>query len=320
MIEPQDEELHPIGKEKHWQESWYFSWADPRHDVFGLTRIGFRFNENQMDGLVLTIRKGKPEFVYPAVNLKKPKGGWSEQSAKGGLRTGGLVYTCEEPLKRWRITLEGRSQMDLLWESYTPAFDYHDSGRELPPNVAGEHLEQAGRVRGYTRFKGRELEIDGTGERDKSWGVRDWANVEGWNWISAQFGEDLAFNCWEGFFSGKRYINGYIFHGGKNHAIEKLEVKWHWDGGKKHLPKGTTIEIHDESGKHFTVNSTTLGRAPLYKNGLWLEECYSRYKISAPGLSRNGIGIIEHAWHAGTLRAIARTPRVLKMMGQLLLP
>lgn len=273
-----------------------------------------------MDGIVLTIRDGKPDFAYPAVNLKPPRGGWDSITAAKGLRTGALVYRCEEPLKRWRITLEGRNEMDLSWESYTPAFDYHDSGRELPPNVAGEHLEQAGRVRGYTRFKGRTIEVDGTGERDKSWGVRDWANIAGWNWISAQFGQDLAFNCWEGFMGGKRYINGYVFQDGENHPIEKLEVKFHWDGGRKHLPKGSTIEIHDSRGKHFTVTSTTLGRAPLYKNGLWLEECYSRYRLTGAGIKRNGSGIIEHAWHAGALKALQRTPRILSTMRELLLP
>ncbi len=313
-ITPQDEALHPVGPDEHWQESWYFNWADPRHDLFGLTRIGFRSHQNQIDGLILTIHKGKPKYVYPAVNIRY-HGPWSDHSASQGLKARGLVFTVEHPLKRWRLTLEGRDAMDLTWTAFTPVFNYHESGGELPPNVAGHHFEQSGRIKGWTRFKGHQLQIDGTGQRDKSWGTRDWAKVEGWNWISAQFGEDLSFNVWEGFFGGKRYVNGFVFHNGKNHPVEQLSISLQW-GHREHVPLKSTVHIVCASGPRLEVTAEALGQFPLVKKGLLIQETHARFTATSDSHTRNGIGVIEHAWHAGRSGTLTRLPEFIGTMAK----
>lgn len=304
MIEPIDEELHPVGEGERWQESWYFNWADPRHNVFGLTRIGFLFRQRLIDGLVLTIRNGMPEYAYPAVNIRY-NGDWGEQTAAGGLHARGLAYRAEEPLKKWRLTLEGRDGMDLLWTAFTPAFDYLESEGGLPPNVAGRHFEQSGRVTGWTSFKGERLEINGAGQRDKSWGVRDWANIEGWNWISAQFGEELSFNIWEGFFDGERYANGFIFHGGWNHPVESVNIQFKWDF-RKHVPSDAHLVINYGWGKRLEISAHALGQFPLVKKGLWIQETHADFETIAGGKQIRGIGVIEHAWRAGKFGTLAR--------------
>jgi hypothetical protein len=62
--------------------------------------------------------------------------------------------------------------------------------------MTGAHFEQSGRVTGWTRFgieRGAERhEIDALGQRDKSWGVRDWARLEGWNWLAGHPGRDRS--------------------------------------------------------------------------------------------------------------------------------
>ena len=315
-LEPRDEELHPVGEGEHWQESWYFNWTDPRHDVFGLTRIGFNFRQNKIDGLIVTIRNGRPEYVYPSVNVpyRKP---WSEQTAARGLRARQLVYKVEEPLKSWRLTLQGRNTMDLHWEGFTPVFDFHSEEGELAPNVAGRHFEQSGRVTGTTYFKGKRLEINGTGHRDKSWGVRDWANVEGWNWISAQFGQEMSFNVTEMFYGGKRYVNGFVFYDGKNRPVREVNNHFHW-GRRKHVPSSMDIEIIDASGGRMDVTAQALGHFPLIKKGLWIQETHARFTASSAGTIRNGFGVIEHAWHAGRLKALARAPELFRTAAQVL--
>ena len=177
-IVPEDEEIHPAGPEKHWQESWYFNWADESQGVFGLTRIGYRFKERQIDGLIIALIDGKPHFVYPAVNIPY-RGDWSEFTAVQGIRARRLFYRVEEPMKTWRLILTGKNAMNLKWQAFTPVFDFHGHDRNLPTNMAGRHFEQSGRVTGWTRFKNRELTINGWGHREKSWGVRDWEKVEG---------------------------------------------------------------------------------------------------------------------------------------------
>lgn len=318
VTEARDEELHEVGPDQHWQESYYFNWADPSHDVFGLTRIGLRFHEQRVDGLVLTIRDGKPEYVYPAVNLRQ-RGPWSEHSADGGLRARSLKYTMEEPLRRWRLTLTGRSRMDLAWESLSPAFDYSESQHTLPPNVAGRHFEQVGRVTGWTRFKGRELEINGLGQRDKSWGVRDWQGIEGWNWISVQLGEDRAFNLWELWYQGRRHINGFFFRDGATHAVEKVEIVFQY-GRRDHVPRAVRILINDVSGAATVVDGEALGHFPLVKEGLWIQETHARFSAEHGRRHLQGVGVIEHAWRPTRRQMMARTPHLLGVAGRVLLP
>jgi hypothetical protein len=322
MIQAQDEGLHPIGAETHWQESWYFNWADLRYRTLGVARIGFRFHQNEIDALVFTLRDGKPEFAYPAVNVA-PERPWEDYKPETGIRVRDLNFLMIEPHKRWRLTLEGRNSFDLEWEAFTPAFDYAASTGEGPPEISNEHFEQSGRVRGRTRFKGRTLEIDGYGQRDKSWGVRDWDNIVGWTWISVQFGEDFSFNSWQAprplgpaprF--GKRkvdsdnpYFGGFVFYQGQNHAIENLHTKLHW-GKRKYEPVGVTMEIH-AGGHKFSVEGRSFGVFPMAKNGLWIYESYTEFTASINGKHLNaGVGVIEHTFHVGRAGYLLRAPEI----------
>ncbi len=109
MIGPEDEQIHAIGSDPHWQESFYFNWADPEQRAFTLARIGFRFNQQKIDGLIVSIREGEPDLVYPAANLPH-QGSWSDQSPEKGMRSRGFTVTMEEPLRRWRLQLRGPEQ------------------------------------------------------------------------------------------------------------------------------------------------------------------------------------------------------------------
>ena len=318
MIDPQDEQFHAIGQEKHWQESFYFNWADPGHDFFGVARIGYRFHQNQIDGLVFTIQNGLPEFAYPAVNLRQ-RGGWDNLDVERGLSARGLKFLMQEPLKTWRILLEGKHSIDLEWKAFTPAFDYSESVGHGPPEIAGSHFEQSGTVHGITRLKGVEREVSGLGQRDKSWGVRDWANIEGWDWISVQFGEDFSFNAWSSPYKGARYIGGFVHQGGRNRALVELEINYQW-GGKRHRPEAVQLKMKDEGGTEYIVQGTCGGHFPLAKNGMWLYESYTSFSTELQGKARQGIGVIEHAFHVGRRGYLPRTPEIAETLFRVFRP
>jgi len=306
MIAPADENLHAAGPERHWQESYYFNWFDPTRGYFGLTRIGFRPSEGQVDAIVVAILDGHPQYIYPGVNLDQ-RGQWSELSVREGLRAGRLVYEMEEPLERWRLRREGRNATDLTWDAFTAPHDYRADGRAMPDNLAASHFEQTGRIHGWTEFRGYRLEVDGTGQRDKSWGVRDWARVEGWNWISAQFGQEVSFNAWEGSLAGRRHVGGYVFRDGQNHAIEELEVELTW-GPKSHVPRASRLRILDSSGTESRVTGQAIGQCGLVKRGHFVQETPSTFWLHWGGNARHGVGVVEHTWHAGTLGTLRRAP------------
>jgi hypothetical protein len=311
MITAEDELLHEIGAAEHWQESFYFNWADPMHDVFGLARIGFRFHQERVDGLILTIRDGKPEFCYPAVSVKQ-KRPWSDQDPRSGMRARGFTVTMEEPLQRWRIKLEGRHRMDLLFEAETPAFDYNAAGK-VADEMAGEHFEQSGRVTGFTEFKGTRLAIDARGQRDKSWGVRDWPALQGWNWITGLFDDGFSFNATESFQHGEAFTSGFVHHDGENHAIAKLNVHHSFAPGRIHVPATTRIDIVDVGGARHEITGTALGAYPIGKGGAWIEEVHTRFSARTNGgAERVGYGVVEHVWRPNWKQIAQGLPAVMK--------
>jgi hypothetical protein len=304
VITTRDEELHPPGREAHWQESYYFNWADLDGSAFGLARIGFHEGGRRADGLLLTIRDGRPEFVYPAIGVRAELG----QAACSGLRAGALTFTMDEALRRWRITLDGRTSVDLTWEATMPAFDFHEAG-ELA-EIAQEHFEQCGTVTGTVRIDGVEHVVAGVGHRDKSWGVRDWSGIRGWEWISAQFGDGLAFNVTLGHVDGRPVHNGFVHRDGVNRALVRAAVDYTW-AGRAHVPESARIDFTDDDGMRYRVTGTALAQVPLVKDGLFLQETHTAFEVAVGGVTRHGIGVMEHAWHAGRIGTLRRIPQLV---------
>jgi hypothetical protein len=116
---------------------------------------------------------------------------------------------CETPMEHWSLGLEAfavrldepgdayRGEigervplgLDLEWEATTPVYDYpsQDRGR-------GAHYEHAGIVHGEVLIGDERIAFEGHGERDHSWGERDWWR-RGWHWSAFQIGDALAVNA-----------------------------------------------------------------------------------------------------------------------------
>lgn len=307
MISPQDEWLHPVGAGVHWQESFYFNWADPGGNSFTLARIGYRFATGRTEALIVSLRDGAPDFLYAPINLKH-EGPCSDEDPQRGLRALGFCVTLEEPLRRWRLALEGRDSMDVVFETCTPPFDYNADGRKMASNMTGHHFEQSGCVSGWTNFKGRRREIEAFGQRDKSWGVRDWGHLEGWNWISGQFGKDLSFNLTQTIEGGRNFDNGFVHRDGANHAVTQADVAFQW-GRQRHRPTEARLEIRDEGGATHVIHARALASFPLVGRA-WIEETHARFEWETPTGRREGHGVMEHVWRAGPVELLQRVPRV----------
>ncbi len=308
MIAPEDELLHPVGSSPHWQESFYFNWVDPRHGVFGLARLGFRFHERRVDALVLTLRHGRPAFLYPAVGLRL-QGGARDLDPRRGLRAAGLSLTMEEPLRRWRLELTtARRSMRLCFEAETPPFDFREAGA-LAANMAGEHFEQAGRVTGFLDLGAERLELEALGQRDKSWGVRDWGRLDGWTWVTAHCEDGFGFNATESFEGARRFTSGFVHEGGVTSGLREVGMSFTWSPRRARLPETTRLSLVDGRGVSHEVVATTLGSFPLLKRGVWLEEAQAAFVIrSSDGRERRGHGVVEHVWRPPWWRVAARLP------------
>lgn len=307
MITAVDEALHAPGADPAWQESYYFNWADPEGRHFGLTRIGFNPLAGRVDGLLLTVRDGRLEYVYPGIGL--PYDPARPQRPGRGLRAGSLAFTMREPLQRWNIRLDGRNSVDLNWTASSTPHDFHDGpntyGEAGPGSAAAMHFEQAGTVTGSIRVHGSEYQIDALGQRDKSWGARDWSGISGWDWITGHFGPDLAFNATLSLVGRSGAATGFVHRNGVNVPLADAQVDYEWTR-TPHVPGAARLLLADVDGGHYDIRATALAQVPLVKNGLFLQETHTRFETTLDGVRRTGVGVMEHAWHAGRRGSLRR--------------
>ena len=144
-------------------------------------------------------------------------------------------------------------------------------------------------------------EVEGLGQRDKSWGLRVWPEIEGWDWISAQFGEDLSFNLMRTRERGEVFDNGFVCEGGQNFAIREADLRYEW-GAVEHQPAETHLVLDDEAGRRHEIRGEMRAIFPLPRDPVRLEEAYSSftYRGGAGESPREGRGVVEHVWRPVT--------------------
>jgi hypothetical protein len=312
MIEERDEWLHEVGDDPAWQESFYFNWADAESRSFTLARTGYRFHPRKIDGLVVSLRDGALELFYAPADLDHG-GDCRDEDPAAGMRAGDLVVTMLEPLRRWRLQIEGERGMDVVFTAHTSAFDYNASGARLAGTMTGAHFEQSGRVSGWTHFGPERHQIDALGQRDKSWGVRDWERLEGWNWLAGQLGPDWSFNIMQTIEGGRPLDNGFVFRDGENHAIERTRIQYEW-GEQEHRMQRAEIEILEAGGHTHRLSAEAIASFPILRGDVWLEETHVAYTLEGGAPVREGQGVVEHVWRATQPEIAARSARLAPIL------
>ena len=88
---------------------------------------------------------------------------------------------------------------------------------------SSRHYEQSVVVRGSIAVNGERFAFDGTGHRDHSWGLRDWAPSQRWRWMTGQM-DGLAFNAMYLTIAGTHVTNGYVWRAGRCAAVDDLRL------------------------------------------------------------------------------------------------
>ncbi|TDD63586.1 hypothetical protein E1293_42945 [Actinomadura darangshiensis] len=194
-LEPADEDLHAPGPETLWNESYYFDFAAPDGSIAGYVRLGLYPNWDRAWYWAALVRQGEPLLLVADNDAPLPKPGTAD------VRTGAYTATqrITEPFGPAEVTLDGtasilpdptaaygdhaaaettRLTFDLRWDTVSGVYPYKDIPRyEIPCTVSG--TVTAG---------GETIAIDAHGERDHSWGERDWWKVS-WLWTSGRLGD-----------------------------------------------------------------------------------------------------------------------------------
>jgi hypothetical protein len=189
-LTPEDEGLHEPGPEQLWNESYYFDFAAPDGSIAGYVRLGLYPNWERAWYWAALVRPGQPLLLIADNDAPLPKPGTADVD--------GDVYTATQeipdPFGPARITLRGTASVhpdptgpatgtaglsfDLRWDTVSGAYPYKDIPRyEIPCTVSG-----------LVSVAGEKIGVDAPGERDHSWGERDWWKVS-WLWTSGRLSD-----------------------------------------------------------------------------------------------------------------------------------
>jgi hypothetical protein len=287
-----DECRHPVEHDDaHWSDSLYFNGFDHASGDCFLTRMAMLPNQPGANALFIAWLDGAPAYGYYRELDHLPDGDWPDTSIDG------LGYRMREPLRRWSLELtDGESRGRLEFDGHGPCFDYADNPAPLPKPVAWGHYEQSGSVHGELEVGGRQHAFEGVGQRDHSWGWRDWSGVREWHWVTGLFGAERAFNLFHVVdAAGSVSANGYVLDDGATHSIVRADRRTRESDGRVPESYELTIEVAGGARFEFAAERSHIALA-LEPGTTTVQEAPMR--LASGGHS--GVGIYELLHNEGT--------------------
>lgn len=293
--------VHEFGEHPDWNESFYFNFYDRGNDICGFMRIGLKPNRDEKSMFFFLMMPDGPHIGTRT----------AESFKDSEFKASGLRYEKISSERKWRIEYDGdmrrldngaqakvRVSMTLDFDSLHPIFNYKEcvTGEEVAMSrmAASEHTEQYGRLTGRLEVDGKEYRIDALGERDHSWGVRDWIAPTMWIWLTAQFSEDVAMNLTKLFVEEGVVDAGYLHMDGQNLPIVKVEAETEY--GPDDSPTALSIVLHDKRGGIHEMRAEVIRTVKLPFTGpegygfAVMYESLARYQFGG----RTGYGIAEY--------------------------
>ncbi len=197
--DPADEHPHVAGPEKLWNESWYLDAVSDDGSTGVWLRLGLYPNLGVSWVNAFVCGPGRPTVGVIDFAAPLPEGE-ALTVARDGLRAG---FDTERELERFRVAIEATGEahddaaailrgepgrpvpvaLDLRWETHGEPYAYRVATRyEIPC-----------RVTGTVRIGDEELELRAVGQRDHSWGTRDWWSAE-WVWCAGHLDDGTRFH------------------------------------------------------------------------------------------------------------------------------
>jgi len=200
-VEARDEGRHPAGPEDLWGESWYMDFAAMDASYGGYVRRGLYPNLDRTWLWVHLTGEDRPLVLIRDHDLRCPEGDEGLLPSRDGLCA---AIRVEEPFDRFRVVAEGTGvrlddpadafhgeageevpvSVDLVWERRGPVFPYQMTTR----------YEITSHVTGTVTIDGETTVVDCPGQRDHSWGVRDWWQFP-WNWTAGHLDDGTSFHA-----------------------------------------------------------------------------------------------------------------------------
>lgn len=313
-VQAVDEERHDATGDRYWNESLYLDAIDSSGKVGAYIRMGMVPTLGHTVYTAYIVGEDRPSVALIDYTAPLPETGYAVTT---DAFTSEVVI--EDSLKRVRATFSGVGEsyddpsaplrgepgepvdvaMDLVWETAGLSYMYQLTTRfEMPCHVTG------------TVTVGDEvLTINGPGQRDHSWGDRNWWSMD-WTWASAHLADDTRMQVVELRIPGLPVAAvGYEQHDGE--LTEISEVGAAYEIGSDRLP-GLTQGRLEPSGTQYEWEPIAF--APLRiasPDGRVCEFPRAMARVrTADG--RTGVGWLEWGHNVEEAGAAAATVRAVR--------
>jgi hypothetical protein len=288
MLTEKDELRHAHDNDPRWRESLYWGFVLPDASLGGVVYLRLDPNAKTVSPMILVYRNfGDVAYFFNASDPMPARLELDHVTVQG-FRLKGL-----QPLSTCSVAFDdgAGASLEFSFTGIHPPFDYASNRAGCPSPLAANRFEQAGRFDGVLRLKGDTFPLSGFGQRDHSWGTRDWTAIQHYKWISAQSDDGLAVNLTCSVIRGETAFNGYVYDGTEVSGIVRAHVE------TAYAPDGATQQaiaaaILDEAGRTTRLQGTVFALTEIPTEQSVLAEAVARFKIDgAPGT-----GIIEYLW------------------------
>ncbi len=243
----EDDLLHLPDTSLKWRESYYFNWVDLDNKISGFSTIGIVPNEKRRELVFFLFTDDKREAYYREPPLEK-----YDQDIKSMLRDKKLSYDLIEPLKTWEIAFKSHKYTFNI--RFNARFPHHYFGVGSSSSWH-QHFEGSGDITGEIKYKnGKVKKVTGFGQRDKSWGHRNWHEFDKWYAGHFQF-KEWTCGFRKDYIKGKVDLSGYVAEPNGSYQLSHLDVDTIYIEDEYQSPLVTTYSITDERGKQFKIET-----------------------------------------------------------------
>jgi hypothetical protein len=261
-VDPIDEGRHPPDPEELWSESYYADFVTEDGGLGGYIRLGLYPNLGVTWWTAMIVKPGQPLLAWADYSLPVPGGGELQLQAHG------VDVGCFTPKPLEEFTVRARGIAEMHREPQAVYEDGHGQPIELDLDltwltdgspyhyVLTTRYEVPCQVFGRLRIGDQEIAVTGQGQRDHSWGVRDWWSLS-WCWSAARLDDGTRIHATDVRFPNRPAF-GYVQTGTTLESVSDLIVSERL--GPHGLPDSARIKL--EPGG-LDVEVTPLAFGPL---------------------------------------------------------
>jgi Ecdysteroid kinase-like family len=260
-----DELAHAPTAEPLWSESWYADFADAAQGLGGWFRIGLVANQRKAWVHVLLCGPDMPTIAIADAEVPLPANPWA-------LRTNAFEvgHSASAPLQSYCVDVRARGQaypdpsallrgepgtpvevtMNLVWATDGTPYKYRLTTRyEIPCSVSGN-----------VTIDNTSYRVDSVpGQRDHSWGVRDWWSMD-WIWSALHLDDGTHLHGVNIRVPGAPTLSvGYVQDAAR-HVTEMDTVASRESFGDNGLPLNATLDLNPGG---ITADIEVRGQAPV---------------------------------------------------------